>query len=61
MRVNVPEAKAIIEKALGRGETVLSEYDSKRLLSLFGIPVNPLQVMWKRLRKRPRDSVFPWF
>ena len=31
---------AIIEKALARGETALSEHDSKRLLAYFGIPVN---------------------
>jgi len=33
------EAQAIIDKALGEGRTSLSEYESKDLLRLYGIPV----------------------
>ena len=34
------EATGIIEKALTAGQTALNEYDAKRFLSCFGIPVN---------------------
>jgi len=33
------EPKEIIQNALNRGQTALSEYDSKKLLEAFGIPV----------------------
>ncbi|MBI4775949.1 MAG: acetate--CoA ligase family protein [Deltaproteobacteria bacterium] len=33
------EPKEIIQAALNRGQTALSEYDSKRLLDAFGIPI----------------------
>lgn len=32
------EVKEIVESALGRGQTSLSEYDSKRVLASYGIP-----------------------
>ncbi|MBM4274949.1 MAG: bifunctional acetate--CoA ligase family protein/GNAT family N-acetyltransferase [Deltaproteobacteria bacterium] len=41
LNVDTSKARAFLEQCLGRGEKVLTELESKAILSAYGIPVNP--------------------
>jgi len=52
LEFNLSEAKAIIEQSLKRGNTLLTEPESKALLKTYGIPINHTEVA-----NSPEDAV----
>ena len=50
LRVDRPEARGIVDEVLGAGRRLMTEYESKKLLSAYGIPVNETHVAENRTR-----------